>query len=104
MCKLQDFWEGEGWNVKVLYSKAGVATQILVSTVEGDLLVDAGDGALRDLLDLNYDFEKLKAIAITHGHFDHVGGLWTLFGFLRMMRRTTTHNVNIVDIINRRKA
>lgn len=89
MFKLQNFWQGENWNVKVMYSKAGVATQILISTAECDVLVDAGDGTLRDLLELDYDFERLKAIAITHGHFDHVGGLWTLLGFLRMIGRTS---------------
>lgn len=83
-----DFWQGENWNVKVMYSKAGVATQILISTSECDILVDVGDGTLRDLLELSYDFERLKAIAITHGHFDHMGGLWTLLGFLRMIGRT----------------
>ncbi len=81
-------WQGKGWNVKIMYSKAGVATQILVSTLECDLLVDVGDGALRDLLELDYDFERLKAIAVTHGHFDHMGSLWTLLGFLRMIGRT----------------
>jgi len=85
---LLDFWQGENWNVKVMYSKAGVATQILISTSECDILVDVGDGTLRDLLELSYDFERLKAIAITHGHFDHMGGLWTLLGFLRMIGRT----------------
>lgn len=83
-----NFWQGENWNVKVMYSKAGVATQILISTLECDILVDVGDGTLRDLLELGYDFERLNAIVITHGHFDHVGGLWTLLGFLRMIGRT----------------
>ena len=86
---MRNFWQGEGWDVKVMYSRAGVATQILISAAEGDVLVDAGDGTLRDLLELDYDFERLKAIAITHGHFDHVGGLWTLLGFLRMIGRTS---------------
>ena len=84
-----NFWQGKNWNVKVLYSKAGVATQILISTLKGDILVDVGDGTLRDMLELDYNFEQLKSIAITHGHFDHVGGLWTLFGFLRMIGRTS---------------
>jgi len=86
---LLNFWQGKNWNVKVLYSKAGVATQILISTLKSDILVDVGDGTLRDLLELDYDFEQLKAVAITHGHFDHVGGLWTLLGFLRMIGRTS---------------
>jgi len=86
--ELLNFWQGKNWNIKIMYSKAGVATQILISTLECDLLVDVGDGALRDLLELDYDFERLKAIAITHGHFDHVGGLWTLLCFLRMIGRT----------------
>ena len=86
---LLNAWQGESWNVKVMYSKAGVATQILISTLECDILVDVGDGTLRDLLELDYDFERLEAIAVTHGHFDHVGGLWTLLGFLRMIGRTS---------------
>jgi len=86
---LLNFWQGKNWNVKVLYSKAGVATQILISTLKCDILVDVGDGTLRDLLELDYNFERLKAVAVTHGHFDHVGGLWTLLRFLRMIGKTS---------------
>lgn len=42
--------------VDVLYSEAGVATQILLSHESGDLLVDVGDGVTRDLLRRGYDF------------------------------------------------
>jgi len=102
---LSNSWQGENWNVKIMYSKAGVATQILISTLECDLLVDVGDGALRDLLELDYNFERLKAIAITHGHFDHMGGLWTLLCFMRMIGKTgdlfliTPHSCTEVEII-----
>jgi ribonuclease Z len=84
---LKNSWQGEDWSLKVLYSKAGVATQILVSTNECDLLVDVGDGVLRDLLENKYEFNRLEAIAITHGHYDHMGGLWSILGFLRMLGR-----------------
>lgn len=71
----------------MLYSRAGVATQILASTAKSDLLIDIGDGVLKDLVALNYDFAKLRAICVTHGHFDHIGGFWALLGFLRMIGR-----------------
>ena len=87
--ELLSFWQGKSWNVNVMYSKAGVATQILISTLECDILVDVGDGTLRDLLEIDYEFERLKAVVITHGHFDHMGGLWTILGFLRMIGRTS---------------
>jgi ribonuclease Z len=67
----------------VLYSKAGVATQIILDTI----LVDVGDGTLRDLLAADYDFETLDALVITHGHYDHMGGLHSLLGYLRMKGR-----------------
>lgn len=85
MQKSEELWKGKDCSVKILYSRAGVATQIIISTMEFDLLIDVGDGVLRDLLKENYDFNRLKVIAITHGHYDHMGGLWSLLGFCRML-------------------
>src|SRR5437870_2470772 len=46
--------------VDVLYSVMGVATQALLSHESGDLLVDAGDGVTRDLIERRYDFYRLR--------------------------------------------
>ena len=84
-------WEGSCLSVKILFSSAGIATQILVCDKEDDstLLMDVGDGTLRDLLALPEKYyQNIKGILITHGHFDHVGGLFTLLGFFRMINRT----------------
>jgi ribonuclease BN (tRNA processing enzyme) len=83
-------WKGKQFRVKILYSYAGVATQILVNDIkkENNILMDAGDGILRDLLSLPRKYhEKIQTILITHGHFDHVGGLYSLLCFYRMLNR-----------------
>src|SRR2546428_2334677 len=69
--------------VDVLYSVMGVATQALLSHESGDLLVDAGDGVTRDLIERRYDFYRLRAILLTHEDFDHVSGLYSLLNFLK---------------------
>jgi ribonuclease Z len=88
----QDLWDwiGVQFRVKVLCSYAGLATQILVNERETDanFLIDVGDGILRDLLTLPRKyFENIQTILITHGHFDHVGGLFSLLSFFRMINR-----------------
>jgi len=60
------------------------------------MLLDVGDGALRDLLVSHENTEfinEIDLIAISHGHFDHVGGLYSLLGFMRMLGRTKPLNI-----------
>jgi len=71
----------------ILYSSAGIASQILLSLDRDYYLVDVGDGTLRDLISLKIDFLNLKGIFITHGHFDHVSGLHAIIGHLRVIER-----------------
>ncbi len=80
-------WRGKYLSVCVLHSTAGVAQQILVENGEGFILIDAGDGVLRDLLPRERNINEIKGILFTHGHFDHMGGLHSLLGFLRMIGR-----------------
>jgi ribonuclease BN (tRNA processing enzyme) len=85
-------WENDEVEIDVLYSAAGVATNIAItSKFTGKiLLLDVGDGTLRDLLSRgSIEFvNELNMIAITHGHFDHMGGLHALLAFMRMLHRT----------------
>ncbi|MHA1771067.1 MAG: MBL fold metallo-hydrolase [Candidatus Thorarchaeota archaeon] len=84
-------WENDEAKVVVPYSVAGVSTSIVItSKFTGKIiLLDAGDGVLRDLISTcNSEFlHDLDIIAVTHGHFDHIGGLYALLGFLRMLER-----------------
>ncbi|MBU7033057.1 MAG: MBL fold metallo-hydrolase [Theionarchaea archaeon] len=68
---------------QLLFSKAGIATQILLDSI----LIDVGDGTLRDLLAESCDLCSIDIIAITHGHYDHVGGLFSVLGYMRMLGR-----------------
>lgn len=92
-------WENDEVRVEVPFSAAGVATTIvLTSKFTGKMmLLDIGDGVLRDLLlSGNTDFvNEIDPIAISHGHFDHVGGLHSLLGFMQMMDRRKPLNILI---------
>ncbi|MGC9529691.1 MAG: MBL fold metallo-hydrolase [Candidatus Bipolaricaulaceae bacterium] len=81
-------WQGRALTVRVLFSQAGVATQILVACAGQRALFDAGDGTLRDLLANGVDPESLTHLLLTHGHADHVGGLYALLGYLRAQGHT----------------
>ncbi|UCC79894.1 MAG: ribonuclease Z [Candidatus Zixiibacteriota bacterium] len=80
-------WDGESLRVKILYSRAGFSQHILIESDRGALLFDTGDGILRDIITCGLDKDSIEAIFFTHGHFDHMGGLHPLLGFLRMIGR-----------------
>lgn len=75
--------------VAELYSAAGLANQFLLLDDDGGgpLLLDCGDGALRDLHAAGFEPTALEGVLISHGHFDHLGGLHSLLGYLRMVGR-----------------
>ena len=72
---------------EVLFSVAGIATQILITDEKFLLFLDIGDGILRDIVEKvqSFPIEKTVHIFITHGHYDHCGGLYSFLGFLRML-------------------
>ena len=80
-------WEGKNLLAHVLYSRAGVAQHIWIENQNGAILIDAGDGLIRDLISNDLDPGRIRGVVFTHGHFDHVGGLYSLLGFLRMIGR-----------------
>jgi ribonuclease Z len=93
-------WENDEVRVDIPFSAAGIGTTIVLrSKFTGRImLLDVGDGAVRDLLALSRSANwigDLDLIAISHGHFDHIGGLHTLLSFMRMLQRKDSLSILI---------
>jgi ribonuclease Z len=74
-------------DVEVLHSVSAVGTQILLTHNKEHVIVDAGDGTVRDLVSRGVDFERIGGMLLTHEHFDHFSGLYGLLHFCRLQRR-----------------
>lgn len=103
-------WRKDDFFIKIYCSIPNVATGILITTSKAVFIVDPGDGILRDL---NHDvgpetIMKVTDIFISHGHHDHVGGVWSLLTYLSVLRRKTPLTIHFpkgcIEIVSIYKA
>ncbi len=82
-------WHKGNLQIKIFCSIPNIATGILITAGESLFVVDPGDGILRDL-NKEIGTEKILKISdvfVTHGHHDHIGGVWALLTYMRVMNK-----------------
>jgi ribonuclease Z len=82
-------WQKNNFYIKIFCSIPNIATGILLRAGEAYIVIDPGDGILRDL-NTEIGTKRILSISnvfITHGHHDHVGGVWSLLTYLRVMQK-----------------
>ena len=88
-------WQKENFYIKIFCSIPNIGTGIILRTDRALFVIDPGDGTLRDL---NKEIKpdqilKISDIFVSHGHHDHVGGVWSLLTYLSVMRRKPPLNI-----------
>lgn len=88
-------WTKDNFSIKIFCSIPNIATGILLRAGDSFSVIDPGDGILRDLNKEigTKDILKIKDVFVTHGHHDHVGGVWSLLTYLRVMKKKTPLNI-----------
>jgi ribonuclease Z len=82
-------WKKNDFSIKIFCSIPNIATGILLRANDAFFVVDPGDGILRDL-NKEIGTKKILNVSdvfITHGHHDHVGGVWSFLTYLRVMQK-----------------
>ncbi len=92
-------WKKKDFSIKIFCSIPNVATGILIKGGDNYFVVDPGDGILRDL---NHEIGMKQILGIsdvfvTHGHHDHVGGVWALLTYMRVMHKTSPLSIHYPD-------
>lgn len=83
-------WQKNDFYIEIFCSIPNIATGILLTTNSAKFVIDPGDGILRDL-NKNISKEEILEISdvyISHGHHDHVGGLWSFLTYLSVLKRS----------------
>ena len=88
-------WSKNNFFIKIFCSIPNIATGILIKADSSHFVVDPGDGILRDL-NREIGAKNILSVSdlfITHGHHDHVGGVWSLLTYMRVMNKRSPLNI-----------
>jgi ribonuclease Z len=85
-------WQKDDLYIEIFCSIPNIATGILLTTDNAKFVIDPGDGLLRDLNKIltKEEILEISDVFVTHGHHDHLGGLWSFLTYQNVMKRKKT--------------
>ncbi len=88
-------WKEDNFSIKIFCSIPNIATGILLKAGTSHYIIDPGDGILRDLNKEigTKNILEISDIFVSHGHHDHVGGVWSLLTYLKVMNKKNSLSI-----------